>query len=243
MIVLEEGNKSKDDGVQESGSNSHDGQKILERENLDRRDETIEALRVCRTLFLNARQYKVDSESDDDYAVTYSSSNVVHVWDGWDAALIVSRRGNVKQGVTLDSYVEKVQEEDGSTEMTVNECRKQHLGKRKVRGTSKARGRDSCESIALKQRVTIGVISPYNAQVVAIQEKLGTTYSIDAKSDFFVSVHSVDQFQGDGEDVIIISTIRNNENGAIGQRVNVAPTRARYFLWIVGNGSTLRNNG
>ncbi|KAI7991971.1 hypothetical protein LOK49_LG12G00433 [Camellia lanceoleosa] len=143
-VIVEEGNKSKDDGVQESGSNSHDGQKILERENLDRRDETIEALRVCRTLFLNARQYKFDSESDDDYAVTYSSSNVVHVWDGWDAALIVSKRGNVKQGVTLDSYVEKVQEEDRSTEMTVNECKKQHLGKRKVRGTSKARGRDSC---------------------------------------------------------------------------------------------------
>ncbi|XP_028075925.1 uncharacterized protein LOC114278120 isoform X5 [Camellia sinensis] len=135
-VIVEEDNKSKDDGVQGSGSNSHDGQKILERENLNRRDETIEALRVCRALFLNARQYKFDSESDDDYAVTFSSSNVVHVWDGWDAALIVSKRGNVKQGVTLDSYVEK--------EMTVNEYKKQHLGKRKVRGTSKARGRDSC---------------------------------------------------------------------------------------------------
>ncbi|GMP99454.1 hypothetical protein CsSME_00046921 [Camellia sinensis var. sinensis] len=143
-VIVEEDNKFKDDGVQGSGGNSHDGQKILERENLDRRDETIEALRVCRTLFLNARQYKFDSESDDDYAVTFSSINVVHVWDGWDAALIVSKRGNVKQGVTLDSYVEKVQEEDGSTEMTVNEYKKQHLGKRKVRGTSKARGRDSC---------------------------------------------------------------------------------------------------
>ncbi|KAL7264016.1 hypothetical protein ACSBR1_002051 [Camellia fascicularis] len=61
-----------------------------------------------------------------------------------DAALIVSKCGNVKQGVTLDSYDEKVQEEDGSREMTVNECKKQHLGKQKVRGTSKARGRYSC---------------------------------------------------------------------------------------------------
>ncbi|XP_028075926.1 uncharacterized protein LOC114278120 isoform X6 [Camellia sinensis] len=152
-VIVEEDNKSKDDGVQGSGSNSHDGQKILERENLNRRDETIEALRVCRALFLNARQYKFDSESDDDYAVTFSSSNVVHVWDGWDAALIVSKRGNVKQGVTLDSYVEKVQEEDGSTEMTVNEYKKQHLGKRKVRGTSKARGRDSCG----KEHLQIGL--------------------------------------------------------------------------------------
>ncbi|KAI8023417.1 D-aminoacyl-tRNA deacylase [Camellia lanceoleosa] len=65
-------------------------------------------------------------------------------------------------------------------------------------------------------------------KVIAIQEKLGTTYSTDAKSDFFVSVRSVDGFQGGEEDVIIISTVRNNGNGAIGQRVNVAPTRARY---------------
>ncbi|KAF5957928.1 hypothetical protein HYC85_005153 [Camellia sinensis] len=104
------------------------------------------------------------------------------------------------------------------------------------------------ESVALKQRVSIGVISPYNAQVIAIQEKLGTTYSTDAESDFFVSVRSVDGFQGGEEDVIIISTVRNNGNGAIGflsnrQRVNVALTRARYCLWIVGNGSTLRNSG
>ncbi|KAF5936775.1 hypothetical protein HYC85_024281 [Camellia sinensis] len=74
---------------------------------------------------------------------------------GRDAALIVSKSGNVKQGVTLDSYNEKVQEEDGSREMTVNECKKQHLGKRKVRGTSKARGRDSCG----KKHLQIGLWS------------------------------------------------------------------------------------
>ena len=50
---------------------------------LDYQIRTIEALRVCRALFLNARQYKFDSESDDHYAVTISSSNVVHVSDGW----------------------------------------------------------------------------------------------------------------------------------------------------------------
>ncbi|GMP58455.1 hypothetical protein CsSME_00022112 [Camellia sinensis var. sinensis] len=52
-------------------------------------------------------------------------------------------------------------------------------------------------------------------KVIAIQEKLGTTYSTDAKSDFFVSIRSVDGFQGSEEDVIIISTVRNNGNGAI----------------------------
>ncbi|PSS21431.1 Helicase MAGATAMA 3 [Actinidia chinensis var. chinensis] len=104
------------------------------------------------------------------------------------------------------------------------------------------------ESIALKQRIGIGVISPYNAQVYAIQEELGTRYSTDAESDFFVRVRSVDGFQGGEEDVIIISTVRSNGNGSVGflskhRRVNVALTRARYCLWILGNGSTLKNSG
>ncbi|KAA8547644.1 hypothetical protein F0562_004073 [Nyssa sinensis] len=103
------------------------------------------------------------------------------------------------------------------------------------------------ESMALKQRVSVGVISPYKAQVFAIQEKLGTRYSTNAESGFSVSVRSVDGFQGGEQDVIIISTVRCNGNGSVGflsnhQRTNVALTRARYCLWIVGNGRTLKNS-
>lgn len=80
------------------------------------------------------------------------------------------------------------------------------------------------------------MISPYKAQVSAIQEKLGTTYGSDPKSDFSVRVRTVDGFQGGEEDVIIISTVRSNGNGSVGflsnnRRVNVALTRARYF-WL-----------
>ena len=90
------------------------------------------------------------------------------------------------------------------------------------------------ESVANKQKVSVGVISPYNAQVFAIQEKLGKTYSTSTHSDFSVSVSSVDGFQGGEEDVIIISTVRSNLNGKVGflsnrQRANVALTRARYY--------------
>ena len=79
--------------------------------------------------------------------------------------------------------------------------------------------------------MSVGVISPYNAQVYAIQEKIGKTYS--AHSDFAVNIRSVDGFQGGEEDVIIIS----NANGKIGfladrQRVNVPLTRARYHFQI-----------
>ncbi|KAF8398737.1 hypothetical protein HHK36_014595 [Tetracentron sinense] len=101
-------------------------------------------------------------------------------------------------------------------------------------------------SVAKRQRVSVGVISPYKAQVFAIQEKLGNKYSTN--SNFTVSVRSVDGFQGGEEDVIIISTVRSNGNGSVGflsnpQRTNVALTRARYCLWILGNGQTLINSG
>ncbi|VFQ99743.1 unnamed protein product [Cuscuta campestris] len=101
---------------------------------------------------------------------------------------------------------------------------------------------------ASKQRVRIGCISPYKAQVFAIQQKLGKKYSADVDSHFSVNVRSVDGFQGGEEDVIIISTVRSNGSGSVGflsnfQRTNVALTRARYCLWVLGNGATLINSG
>ncbi|KAL7223622.1 hypothetical protein ACSBR1_025137 [Camellia fascicularis] len=104
------------------------------------------------------------------------------------------------------------------------------------------------ESKASKQKVRIGCISPYKAQVFALEQKFGKTYNIDANSDFSVSVRSVDGFQGGEEDVIIISTVRCNGRGSVGflsnrQRANVALTRARHCLWILGNGATLINSG
>ncbi|KAL3838759.1 hypothetical protein ACJIZ3_023350 [Penstemon smallii] len=104
------------------------------------------------------------------------------------------------------------------------------------------------ESAHSKQKVRVGCISPYKAQVHAIQERLGKTYSTDINDKFSVNVRSVDGFQGGEEDIIIISTVRCNGNGSVGflsncQRTNVALTRARYCLWILGNGSTLLNSG
>ncbi|OMO72638.1 hypothetical protein COLO4_27521 [Corchorus olitorius] len=95
-----------------------------------------------------------------------------------------------------------------------------------------------------KEKLSIGIISPYAAQVVAIRNKLGSKY--EKLDGFTVKVKSVDGFQGGEEDIIIISTVRSNTAGAIGfvsnpQRTNVALTRARHSLWILGNGSTLAN--
>ncbi|PVH35757.1 hypothetical protein PAHAL_7G265900 [Panicum hallii] len=93
--------------------------------------------------------------------------------------------------------------------------------------------------------VSVGVICPYAAQVEAIQQQIG-----DAKSmlPLTLRVNSVDGFQGSEEDVIILSTVRSNGAGFIGflsnvRRTNVALTRARHCLWILGNAATLRGSG
>lgn len=103
---------------------------------------------------------------------------------------------------------------------------------------------------ALKnQKISVGCITPYKAQVLAIQSKLGDKYGTKEAGnvDFCVNVGTVDGFQGCEEDVIIISTVTGIENGSIGflksrQRANVALTRARHCLWILGNGDNLRES-
>ncbi|CAJ2652930.1 unnamed protein product [Trifolium pratense] len=102
------------------------------------------------------------------------------------------------------------------------------------------------EFMRTKKKVSIGIISPYNAQVYEIQEKV-KQYTRVSNSDFSVSVRSIDGFQGGEEDIIIISTVRSNGSGKVGflsnrQRTNVAMTRARYCLWILGNAATLINS-
>lgn len=93
-----------------------------------------------------------------------------------------------------------------------------------------------------KEKIGVGVISPYTAQVSSIQEKVKKTYS--TKDNVSVKVQSIDGFQGGEEDIIIISTVRSNKAGNVGfldklQRTNVSLTRAKHCLWIVGSGSTL----
>ncbi|GJR39258.1 P-loop containing nucleoside triphosphate hydrolase [Tanacetum coccineum] len=102
------------------------------------------------------------------------------------------------------------------------------------------------ESITKNQKISVGCITPYKAQVLAIQGKLGDLNGTReaVESNFSVNVRTVDGFQGCEEDVIIISTVTGKGNGSIGflstpQRANVALTRARHCLWILGNGDTL----
>ncbi|MED6110878.1 hypothetical protein PIB30_047026 [Stylosanthes scabra] len=80
-----------------------------------------------------------------------------------------------------------------------------------------------------KENVNIGIVSPYAAQVVAIQDMIGQKY--DKHDGFYVSVKTIDGFQGGEQDIIILSTVRTNgstlEFISCPQRTNVALTRAR----------------
>ena len=95
----------------------------------------------------------------------------------------------------------------------------------------------------LDERLDVGIISPYRAQVQYLRRQL-------KKREFFkpyrslISVNTVDGFQGQERDIILISLVRANDEGQIGflrdlRRMNVAITRARMKLIILGDASTM----
>lgn len=95
----------------------------------------------------------------------------------------------------------------------------------------------------LEERIDVGLISPYKAQVQYLRRLV--------RNDAFfkpyrqaITINTVDGFQGQERDVILISLVRANEEGQIGflndlRRMNVAITRARMKLIILGDASTL----
>ena len=98
----------------------------------------------------------------------------------------------------------------------------------------------------LDERLDVGVISPYRAQVQYLRRLLKS-------KEFFkpfrhlISVNTVDGFQGQERDIILISLVRANDEGQIGflrdlRRMNVAITRARMKLIILGDASTMTHH-
>lgn len=95
----------------------------------------------------------------------------------------------------------------------------------------------------LDERIDVGLISPYRAQVQHLR-------GLIKRTPFFkpfrhlISINTVDGFQGQERDLIVISLVRSNEEGNIGflrdlRRMNVAMTRARMKLIIIGSVETL----
>lgn len=90
-----------------------------------------------------------------------------------------------------------------------------------------------------KVKARVAIITPYQQQIALLrrtfQEKYGLTYSK------FVDISTIDSFQGKESSIVILSCVRASpEGGGIGflsdvQRMNVALTRAKHFLFIIAN--------
>ncbi len=98
----------------------------------------------------------------------------------------------------------------------------------------------------LAERLDVGIISPYKVQTQYLRQQ------IRKREEFrpfrqVISVNTVDGFQGQERDIILISLVRSNDNGQIGflsdlRRMNVAMTRARMKLIIFGDKATLQHH-
>ena len=137
----------------------------------------------------------------------------------------------------LDIHEEFVGESFGrinkiEAELTLNELKKYFtkIGKTRI----------------LEERIDVGIISPYRAQVQYLRRLI-------KKNEFYkpyrhlISVNTVDGFQGQERDIIVISLVRSNDEGQIGflrdlRRMNVAITRARMKLIILGDAKTMTRN-
>ena len=95
----------------------------------------------------------------------------------------------------------------------------------------------------LDERIDVGIISPYRAQVQYLRRQLKKKEWVKPFRHL-ISVNTVDGFQGQERDIILISLVRANDEGQIGflrdlRRMNVAITRARMKLIILGDASTM----
>ena len=91
--------------------------------------------------------------------------------------------------------------------------------------------------------LSVGVIAPYRAQTELLNKTLRKSEDLIKYLDQ-IDINSVDAFQGQERDIIYISLVRSNQEGVIGflkeyRRMNVAMTRARHKLVIVGDSATI----
>ena len=98
----------------------------------------------------------------------------------------------------------------------------------------------------IDERIDFGLISPYKAQVKYLRTKIKKSAVLKPIKQQ-LSINTIDGFQGQERDVVMISLVRSNDDGRIGflsdlRRMNVAITRARMKVIIVGDASTLQHH-
>jgi ATP-dependent RNA/DNA helicase IGHMBP2 len=98
-------------------------------------------------------------------------------------------------------------------------------------------------NIWMDENISLGIITPYSAQVDLLQ-KLAESSEVFEPLHKLITINTVDAFQGQERDVIAISFVRSNDKAEVGflgdiRRTNVAMTRARKKLIMVGDSATL----
>ena len=128
---------------------------------------------------------------------------------------------------------------EGATGTSISNASEAHLTMLALQAYFELIGKER----VMEERLDVGIISPYRAQVQLLRSLL-------RKQEFFkpfrrlITVNTVDGFQGQERDIIVISLVRSNDEGLIGflrdlRRMNVAITRARMKVIILGDRNTL----
>jgi ATP-dependent RNA/DNA helicase IGHMBP2 len=90
---------------------------------------------------------------------------------------------------------------------------------------------------------SIGIISPYQEQIRTLKTLIDSAPILEAQKHH-ITINTIDSFQGQERDVIYISLTRSNAERVIGflsdiRRMNVAMTRAKMKLVVIGDSATL----
>lgn len=102
------------------------------------------------------------------------------------------------------------------------------------------------ESLNGSHIYSLAIISPYSQQIRLIQHEFNDRFS-DGIPNLKVQIQTIDSFQGQERDIVFVSLVRSNDRNEIGflkdyRRMNVAMTRAKFKLVIVGDNATLAND-